>query len=94
MTVGEEALCVLKLKSDDGNEEMVSWIKKGRNVVFITPGAEIEGGELLVEIIGQDAGLVWVAWRVIDPNIGDFLNHYINRFDNVQGIGFFIEVVE
>ena len=39
-------------------EEMIERIKKGRNVVFITQGIETEVGELPVEIIGQDAGLM------------------------------------
>ena len=54
---------------------MIDRIKRGRNVVFITQGGETEGGELFVEIVGQDAGLIWASWAIVDPDKGLLSNH-------------------
>ena len=96
LNVGETVSCVLKLAADENDQCITNFVRGNNSVVSIVSDDETADGELIVEIEGQEAGMVWTAW-----GIGNFDSKrgLINRFrkadfDQTDAWGFVIEVVE
>ena len=94
VNVGETVSCVLKLIGD-GDKNISTVLRGSASVVNIVSDEETVDGELLVEIEGEEPGMVWAAWGIVQPRSGVFNRRYGKKdFDETNAWGFVIEVVD
>ena len=94
LAVGETASCVLQLNGDQEDQAVMNVVRGNSNVVAIVSDEETADGELLVEIEGQEAGMVWTAFG-INRDSRRFLNRFRKAdFDETNAWGFIVEVVD
>ncbi len=94
VNVGETVSCVLKLICD-GDKNISTVLRGSASVVNIVSDEETVDGELLVEIEGEEPGMVWAAWGIAPPQRGLRNNRFGKAdFDETNAWGFVIEVVD
>ncbi len=94
LNVGETVSCVLKL-TGDGDRNITNVVRGNDSVVSIVSDEETVDGELVVEIEGEEPGMVWAAWGIVKPQRGLRRNRFDKvDFDETNAWGFVIEVVD
>ena len=97
LSVGETASCVLKLIGDNEDQKITNVLIGNSDVISIVSDEETVDGELLIEIEGQEPGLIWTDWKVgIDDVEKGLLNRRfsISNVDEADTFGLFVVVVD
>ena len=96
LSVGETASCMLELTGGNENQEITNLLIGNGDVINIVSDKEPVDGELLIEIEGEETGLVWTAWEVeIDNAKSERLNRRfsISNVEEADTLGLFVVVV-
>ena len=96
LNIGETTSCVLKLIGSENDQDITNFVRGNNSAVSIVSNEETVDGELIVEIEGQEAGMVWAAWGIgsFDSRRGRINRFRKFDFDQTDTWGFVIEVVD
>ena len=97
LSVGETASCVLELTGGNENQRINNVLIGNGDVISIISDKETVDGKLLVQIEGEETGLVWTAWEVeIDNAKSERLDRRfsISNVDEADTLGLFVVVVD
>ena len=97
LSVGETTSCVLKLIGGNENQRINNILIGNGDVISILSDKETVDGKLLIEIEGQEPGLIWTDWKVgIDDVEKGLLNRRfsISNVDEADTLGLFVVVVD
>ena len=96
LAVGETASCVLQLNGDQVDQGIVNFVRGSDSVVAVVSDDETADGELLVEIEGEEAGMVWCTWGIgKSGGLFERLRRFRRvDFEQTDAWGFIVEVVE